>query len=79
MTNPKQKSEEQLITEAIGAHGVYFKKALRTTLESLPNVDIVGKEYPVKYLDGASIDLLAAVRGGNGLTLLPIECIRIVS
>lgn len=76
MANPSEKSEEQLITEAIGAHGVYFKKALRATLEGLPNVGIIGEEYPVKYLDGTAIDLLAIVRGGNGVTLLPIECKR---
>lgn len=76
MANDLPKTELQLITDAIGAHGVYFKKALRSKLEGLVGVKILGEEYPVRYLEGASIDLLVEFNGEHERFVIPIECKR---
>jgi hypothetical protein len=70
------KTENQLITEAINAHGVFFKKAVRDTLEQIKGVTILGEEYPVPYMEGTSIDLLISVEAGQYKFIIPIECKR---
>ncbi|MGC1549961.1 MAG: hypothetical protein WA777_15670 [Rhodanobacter sp.] len=76
MANDLPKTELQLITDAVGAHGVYFKKALRGKLEGMAGVKILGEEYPVRYLEGASIDLLVEFTGEHARFVIPIECKR---
>ncbi len=76
MTTPQPKSDAQLITDAVGAHGVFFKNALRELIERIPGTRVIGEEYPVLYLEGASLDLLVEFRVGGSALLLPIECKR---
>ena len=71
MTDPTA----DFITKALNAHGIFFKKAVRELLEE-HRVRILGEEYPVPYLQGASIDLLAEYGRGAGRIILPIECKR---
>jgi len=68
-------NDEEFVTKALNAHGVFFKKAVRTHLEGL-NVKILGEEYPIRFPDSASIDLLAAIKVQGTLVIMPIECKR---
>jgi hypothetical protein len=70
------KTDLQLTTDAIGAHGIFFKKALGELLETIRGLRILGEEYPVRYLEGASIDLLVEYRTSHTTFVLPIECKR---
>lgn len=72
----KQPDEITLITEAINAHGIFFKRAVRTTLEAIRGLKIIGEEYPVPYLEGASVDLLVEYRLQSRTFIVPIECKR---
>lgn len=72
-------SENQLITDAINAHGIFFKKKVREALEKIQGISILGEEYPVSYLEGASLDLLVkydATFPDYGSYIIPIECKR---
>lgn len=64
------------ITDAINAHGIFFKRAVRNSLENIDGVSILGEEYPVAYLEGASVDLLVQFSGARRLYVLPVECKR---
>jgi len=70
------KSEHQLITEAVNAHGIFFKIAVRNTLEQIEGVTILGEEYPVRYMEGASLDLLVEFTTTKFRYIFPIECKR---
>lgn len=72
----RDKNENQLITQAVNAHGIFFKKAVREKLEAMRGLFILGEEYPVPYLEGASIDLLIEFRTNYRRYVLPIECKR---
>ena len=78
MTDPTA----DFITTALNAHGIFFKKAVRQLLQGKPiSIDrrkarIVGEEYPVSYLEGASIDLLAELDVSYARLIMPIECKR---
>ncbi len=81
MTRPpnEQKSQEQLVTEAVNTHGNFFKRAIRNELEKIQGVEILGEEYPVaNYLQGGAIDLLALYSQPRCNThfVLSIECKR---
>lgn len=76
MTTAVPKTDLLLTTEAIGAHGIFFKKSLRDLLETIPGLRILGEEYPVRYLEGASIDLLVEYKSLDITFVLPIECKR---
>lgn len=76
MTQVSTKTDLQLITDAIGTHGIFFKRALRAVLEKIPGLRILGEEYPVRYLEGASIDLLVEFKAEAATFVLPIECKR---
>lgn len=71
-----------MMTEALNAHGLFFKKRVRSEVEAMRSAFILGEEYPVPYLEGASIDLLVEFRRSyptynNVLRyILPIECKR---
>lgn len=67
------KTDLQLTADAIGAHGVFFKKALRALLETIPGARILGEEYPV---EGTAVDLLIEYKAPTILFVLPIECKR---
>lgn len=66
---------DNTVTEAINLHGLFFKRAVRRLLETVSDVRILGEEYPVRYLEGSSIDLLIEVAGKRRY-ILPIECKR---
>jgi hypothetical protein len=74
--NNQTKSENQLITNAINMHGIIFKKAVREVLEGLRSLKIIGEEYPIHYLEGGSLDLLALYLSDTQRYILPIECKR---
>lgn len=76
MASDSVKTDLQLITDAIGAHGIFFKKALRGKLASIAGIRILGEEYPVRYLEGASIDLLVEFKAAHTDFVIPIECKR---
>jgi len=79
----------EFLTKALNAHGIFFKRKVREILDGCRTttgsigesiVAIVGEAYPVHYLQGAPIDLLAEVRLGRERRLeLPIECNRAYS
>src|SRR5712692_10718332 len=74
-----QKSQDQLITEAVNTHGNFFKRAVRNELEGIQGVEILGEEYPVaNYLEGGAIDLLVSFTPARCevSVVLPIECKR---
>lgn len=75
MTAPP-KTDAQLITDAIGAHGIFFKKALRSRLETISGARVIGEEYPVRYLEGGAVDLLVEYASATATFVLPIECKR---
>jgi hypothetical protein len=68
--------EIDLITEAVNAHGIFFKRAVRAELQKVPRLKVIGEEYPVAYMEGASLDLLVEHDLGNQTYILPIECKR---
>lgn len=73
------KSENQLITNAINAHGILFKKKVRESLDNIDGITILGEEYPVSYSGGASLDLLIQYDcrfPDRGSYIIPIECKR---
>lgn len=69
-------NDSSVITSAINAHGILFKKAVRRELEQIPNITIIGEEYPVRFGDGAQFDLLVQYESRNQLYLAIIECKR---
>jgi hypothetical protein len=73
-----ESSGNQLITDAINAHGIFFKKAVRDALEKIQGVQILGEEYPVPHLEGGALDLLIDFVGRYGRPeyVIPIECKR---
>ena len=69
-------NESSIITSAVNAHGILFKKAVRQQLEQIQGVRIIGEEYPVKFQDGAQLDLLVQYKSKNQVYLTIIECKR---
>ena len=68
-----EKDEIELSTNAINTHGVLFKRAvLRALIES--GINIIADEYPVNYLNGTSIDIVAGVQGK---VIITIECKKV--
>lgn len=72
----KLKSDNQKIAEAVNMHGIFFKQAVRKSLEEISNVSILGEEYPVNYLEGGALDLLVQVKTAKHNFILPFECKR---
>jgi len=70
-------NEDDLITQALNAHGVYFKKSVRGTIERIGGINIVGEEYPISYMEGVSIDLLIHFSANSINYIIPIECKRV--
>jgi len=70
------KSDLQLLTDAIGGHGLFFKKALAAHLSTVPGVRVIGEEYPVRYMEGTSLDLLIECKTPTVPFVIPIECKR---
>jgi len=72
MSDPS--SEMKILTEAVNAHGIFFKRAVRNALEQIPGVQILGEECPIRYLEGASLDLLFAYQTASHPWIFPVEC-----
>lgn len=70
-------STSDLVKAAMNAHGAFFKKAIRKLIANLDPVLSVAEEYPVHYMDGGSIDLLAEIDSNAGLIYAAIECKKI--
>jgi hypothetical protein len=68
--------DEAAIREALNTHGIFFKKAVRREIEGIKGVTVLGEEYPVRYMEGAALDLLVEVRAGDNRLILPMECKR---
>lgn len=66
--------KSNIITSAINAHGILFKKAVRQKLEQIEGISIIGEEYPVGFVDGAQLDLLVEYKSKNQVYLMIIEC-----
>lgn len=71
-----KEEKNTLITNEINLHGIFFKKAVRHELEKIPQVTVIGEEYPVSYLQGTALDLLIEVKTKNNTYILPVECKR---
>ncbi len=41
--------DEEKIRDALNAHGIFFKKAVRRELEGIEGVTILGEEYPITW------------------------------
>lgn len=68
--------DSKKITSAINAHGILFKKAVRQELERIEGIIIIGEEYPVRFGEGAQLDLLVQYKSKNQVYLIIIECKR---
>jgi len=69
--------DEGTIRNALNAHGIFFKKAVRREIEGIEGVTILGEEYPVRYMEGASLDLLVELSSDKDARMIfPIECKR---
>ncbi len=68
--------ESSIITSAVNAHGILFKKAVRQELEQIQGISIIGEEYPVRFVDGAQLDLLVHYKSKNQVYLAIVECKR---
>ena len=53
----------KFIADAINAHGIFFKKAVRKKLEELRLVKILDEEHPSSFPDQTAIDLLLECAG----------------
>jgi hypothetical protein len=85
--NEEYDSENPSITDALNAHGIFFKKRVRQALETMNLRQTTGpfglepllvdEEYPVTYLEGASVDLLVRFKAGyRSHYVVTIECKR---
>jgi hypothetical protein len=72
-------NEDDLITQALNAHGVFFKKSVRRAIERAGGINIISEEYPIKYMEGVSIDLLIHFSAKSINYTIPIECKRVYS
>jgi len=69
--------DEGKIRDALNAHGIFFKKAVRREIEKIEGVTILGEEYPVRYMEGASLDLLVELSSDDDARVIfSIECKR---
>jgi hypothetical protein len=76
MATMTTEDESSIITSAVNAHGILFKKVVRQELEQIPGISIIGEEYPVRFVDGAQLDLLVQYKSNNQVYLAIIECKR---
>ena len=72
----KTEDESKIITSAINAHGILFKKAVRQELEQIQGISIIGEEYPVRFVEGSQLDLLVQYKSKNQVYLIIVECKR---
>jgi len=75
-TSRNAKTDDELITAAVGAHGVFFKKALIHTLKKIPGAQLVGEEHPVNYMGVGAIDILVEYTSRHNKFLFAIEAKR---
>jgi len=68
--------KNKIITSAVNAHGILLKKAVRKELEEIEGISIIGEEYPVRFGEGAQLDLLVQYKSKNQVYLIIIECKR---
>ena len=72
----EDEDQRSIITSAVNAHGILFKKAVRRELEQVGNVSIIGEEYPVRFGDGAQLDLLVQYQSKHQVYVVVAECKR---
>lgn len=66
----------KFITDAINAHGIFFKKAVRRKLEEFRVIKILDEEHPTSFPDQTAIDLLLEYpnRSGYPKSVIVTEC-----
>lgn len=69
-------TSDEFIRDALNAHGIFLKKGVRNTIETIEGLRIIGEEYPVSYMEGTAIDLLVEAKSLKGKLIIPIECKR---
>lgn len=65
----------ELVAQAINAHGIFLKKAVREHLMKNPSIVVYDEEFPVSFPDQTSIDILAHFHHNCNFYLI-IECKR---
>ncbi len=64
------------MADAINAHGIFFKKAVRRRIESFGAIGIIDEEHPASFPDQTAIDLLLECpgRGSRFKFVIVTEC-----
>lgn len=65
------------MTNFINSHGIFFKKKARYILQRISQVQVLGEEHPVEFMDGGQIDLLIKFAGKKFKYFIPVECKRV--